>query len=142
MLLGAKQPSRTAGQHSLSVPARTNAAQRVQCLHRAHLRELDRSIHKEPTIWPDPDKFDPMRFYDEKNNAVKKSENFMPFSAGRRVCMGEQLAKHELFLYFSAMINQFKFSLPVGAKKPSTDGVLGLTLVPEPYQVVIRERNA
>ncbi|XP_002740465.1 cytochrome P450 2U1-like [Saccoglossus kowalevskii] len=100
------------------------------------------SIHRETTIWPDPDKFDPMRFYDEKNNALKKSEHFMPFSAGRRVCMGEQLAKHELFLYFSAMINQFKFSLPVGAKKPSTDGVLGLTLVPEPYQVVIRERSA
>ncbi|XP_006823767.1 cytochrome P450 2U1-like [Saccoglossus kowalevskii] len=99
------------------------------------------SMHLDPHAWPNPDEFDPNRFYDQKTNALKKNENFMPFSAGRRVCMGEQLAKHELFLYFSAMINQFKFSLPVGTKKPSTDGVFGLTLVPRPYQVVIEERN-
>ncbi|XP_006823373.1 cytochrome P450 2U1-like [Saccoglossus kowalevskii] len=99
------------------------------------------SIHRDPNTWPDPDKFDPMRFYDEKNNTVKKSENFMPFSAGRRVCMGEQLAKHELFLYFSAMMHQFKFTLPVGTKKPCTEGVLGITLVPKQYDVVIKERH-
>ncbi|XP_006823766.1 cytochrome P450 2U1-like [Saccoglossus kowalevskii] len=100
------------------------------------------SIHHDQNAWSNPGKFDPKRFYDSMINAVRKSDHFMPFSAGRRVCMGEQLAKHELFLYFTAMIHQFKFTLPVGTKKPCTEGVLGLTLVPAPFKVIIEERNS
>ncbi|XP_070543694.1 uncharacterized protein [Ptychodera flava] len=95
------------------------------------------SIHNDAEVWPQPEKFSPERFYDHERNSVKKIDRIMPFSAGRRVCMGEQLAKHEMFLYFTTLIQRFQFSVPRGTKKPSEQGVLGLTLRPEPYQVLI-----
>ncbi|XP_077988402.1 cytochrome P450 2U1-like [Glandiceps talaboti] len=99
------------------------------------------SIHYDPSVWPNPDEFNPDRFYDNKNKIVKRSDNFLPFSAGRRVCMGEQLAKIELFLFLSSMIHQFKFSLPQGVERPSTSGNLGLTMSPSDFEVVITSRN-
>ncbi|XP_077985288.1 cytochrome P450 2U1-like [Glandiceps talaboti] len=99
------------------------------------------SVHHDPVAWPEPDKFDPYRFYDDDNKSVKKHESFLPFAAGRRVCMGEKLAKQELFLYFTSMIHQFKFELPTGVKRPDTEGNLGVTLVPKPYDLVINLRN-
>ncbi|XP_077985282.1 cytochrome P450 2U1-like [Glandiceps talaboti] len=99
------------------------------------------SVHHDPVAWPEPDKFDPYRFYDDENNSVKKHESFLPFGAGRRMCMGEKLAKQELFLYFTSMIHQFKFALPTGVKRPDTEGTLGLTLVPKPYDLVINPRK-
>ncbi|XP_006812434.2 cytochrome P450 2U1-like, partial [Saccoglossus kowalevskii] len=72
------------------------------------------SLHHDPKLWPEPNKFDPNRFYDASTGTVIKHESFMPFSAGRRMCMGEQLAKHELFLYFSSMMQQFQFTIPPG----------------------------
>ena len=53
--------------------------------------------------------------------------------------MGETLAKMELFLYFSSLMQQFKFELPPGAEVPSTEPVKGFTLSPKPFQVIIKE---
>ncbi|XP_066295538.1 cytochrome P450 2U1-like [Branchiostoma lanceolatum] len=62
------------------------------------------SLHMDPAYWPDPDRFDPERFLDAKGNVINKPESFMPFSGGRRVCLGEQLARMELFLFFSTLL--------------------------------------
>lgn len=56
-------------------------------------------------------------------------------STGRRVCMGEQLAKMELFLMFTSLMQAFSFSLPAGQAPPPMDGRFGLTLAPCPYTV-------
>ncbi|XP_078601684.1 cytochrome P450 2D14-like [Branchiostoma floridae x Branchiostoma japonicum] len=52
-----------------------------------------------------------------------------------RVCPGEQLARMELFLFFSTLLQSFIFKTPEDAAPPDTDGVFGLTLTPPPFQL-------
>ncbi|XP_066288730.1 cytochrome P450 2U1-like isoform X2 [Branchiostoma lanceolatum] len=91
------------------------------------------SAHMDPEFWPDPERFDPGRHLDPEGKLIKNPESFLPFSAGRRMCLGERLAKMELFLFFTAIMQQFSLVLPEGASTPSTDGVFGITLSPQPY---------
>ncbi|XP_066290017.1 cytochrome P450 2U1-like [Branchiostoma lanceolatum] len=93
------------------------------------------SLHMDPAYWPDPDRFDPERFLDAEGNVIKKPESFLPFGGGRRVCAGEQLARMELFLFFSTLLQSFTFKTPEGAPPPNTDGVLGVTLTPHPFKL-------
>ncbi|XP_078604852.1 cytochrome P450 2U1-like [Branchiostoma floridae x Branchiostoma japonicum] len=98
------------------------------------------SANMDPEFWPDPEKFDPRRFLDSDGKVVTRPESFLPFSAGRRVCLGEQLAKMELFLLFSSLLKHFTFKLPDGAAVPSTDGIMGFTLVPPIVNMCITKR--
>ncbi|KAM5255866.1 cytochrome P450 2U1 [Ctenodactylus gundi] len=97
------------------------------------------SVHRDPAIWEKPDDFYPDRFLDDQGQLLKK-ETFMPFGIGKRVCMGEQLAKMELFLLFVSLLQSFTFALPPGSKRPSLTGRFGLTLAPHPFNVVVSER--
>ncbi|KAG7461060.1 hypothetical protein MATL_G00205950 [Megalops atlanticus] len=80
--------------------------------------------------------FIPKHFLNEEGKFVKR-EAFMPFSAGRRVCVGETLARMELFLFFTFLLQRFSFHPPVGVKEEdielSSRG--GLTLAPVPFLV-------
>lgn len=50
--------------------------------------------------------------------------------------MGEQLAKMELFLIFSSLMQSFTFMYPENAAKPSMEGRFGLTLAPCPFNII------
>ncbi|KAI8511028.1 hypothetical protein Bbelb_119440 [Branchiostoma belcheri] len=93
------------------------------------------SLHMDPVYWPDPDRFDPGRFLDAEGNVINKPESFMPFSGGRRVCLGEQLARMELFLFFSTLLQSCTFQPPEDAPGPTTEGGFGLTLKPHPFKL-------
>ncbi|XP_078690955.1 cytochrome P450 2U1-like [Branchiostoma floridae x Branchiostoma belcheri] len=92
------------------------------------------SAMMDPEVTPEPDQFRPERFLDEEGKVVKP-EWFLPFSAGRRRCLGEQLAKMELFLFYTSLLQQFTFKLPDGAPTPPMDGALGFVLSPAPYDI-------
>ena len=44
-----------------------------------------------PQLWPEPDKFDPLRFSDEAIRARHKYA-FTPFGGGAHMCLGQRFA--------------------------------------------------
>ncbi|XP_078597942.1 cytochrome P450 2U1-like [Branchiostoma floridae x Branchiostoma japonicum] len=98
------------------------------------------AVHHDPQLWPDPHRFDPARFLDDAGKFVKRDE-VIPFSIGRRVCLGEQLARMELFLFFTSLLQRFSFKLPEGAPVPSEEGVFGATHSPVPFKLVAVARD-
>lgn len=90
------------------------------------------------SFWEEPSAFKPERFI--KNGQVQKDlPQMMPFSVGRRVCMGDSLAKNELSIFFTHMVQRLRFSPPLHNKLPSTEEFrTGVTTIPDDYFVHIQ----
>ncbi|KAI1705045.1 cytochrome p450 domain-containing protein [Ditylenchus destructor] len=89
-------------------------------------------------IFSNPRQFDPDRFIDE-NGSFKKVDELIPFSIGKRQCLGESLARMELFLFVANMFNHFKFSL--GTEPPSMKRTLGATTLCPAYMCCVERRS-
>nr|XP_021154862.1 vitamin D 25-hydroxylase [Columba livia] len=96
------------------------------------------SVHFDEKYWSNPEVFFPERFLDGNGQFVKK-EAFIPFSLGRRHCLGEQLARMELFLFFTSLLQRFHLCFPHGVI-PDLKPRLGMTLQPQPYLICAERR--
>ncbi|XP_074182580.1 cytochrome P450 2D14 isoform X1 [Rhinolophus sinicus] len=93
------------------------------------------SVLKDETVWKKPFHFRPEHFLDAQGHFVKHSA-FVPFSAGRRSCLGEPLARMELFLFFTCLLQRFSLSVPAGQPRPSDHhNVFVFLVTPSPYQL-------
>uniref|UniRef100_A0A8C6SUV3 Cytochrome P450, family 2, subfamily R, polypeptide 1 n=1 Tax=Neogobius melanostomus TaxID=47308 RepID=A0A8C6SUV3_9GOBI len=97
------------------------------------------SVHFDEKYWHEPGVFSPQRFLDNNGNFVKR-EAFLPFSLGRRQCLGEQLARMEMFLFFTTLLQRFHLQFPPGTV-PSVTPKLGMTLQPKPYSICAVRRH-
>ncbi|XP_077782675.1 cytochrome P450 2K1-like [Podarcis muralis] len=94
------------------------------------------SVLHDESQWEKPHKFYPEHFLNSEGKFVKR-DAFMPFSAGRRACIGETLAKMELFLFFTSLLQKFTFQPPPGTSQEDLDltPAVGFTTPPMPHQL-------
>ncbi|CAH2245828.1 cytochrome P450 2K1-like [Pelobates cultripes] len=92
------------------------------------------SVLRDKTQFDYPEEFNPNNFLDSEGNFLKK-DAFIPFSAGRRVCAGENLARMELFIFFASLLQKFTFHLPPGITAVNLDTLVGFTNTPTPQKI-------
>ncbi|XP_042299559.1 cytochrome P450 2G1-like isoform X2 [Sceloporus undulatus] len=93
------------------------------------------TVLNDPTMFKTPDAFNPENFLDE-NGRFKKNDAFVPFSLGKRVCLGEALARMELFLFFTTILQSFRLK-PLLAPEDldTTPQESGFANIPPFYQI-------
>eukprot|EP00079_Xenopus_tropicalis_P025867 XP_012819466.1 PREDICTED: uncharacterized protein LOC100036663 isoform X1 [Xenopus tropicalis] len=97
------------------------------------------SVLYDQTRFEKPKEFYPQHFLDSEGNFVK-NEAFLPFSAGKRSCAGENLAKMELFLFFTSLLQNFTFQAPPGEELDLTPAI-GITTPPLPHNICALPRT-
>ena len=97
--------------------------------------------HHDKQIWGDPQNFRPERFLNSNGTlTVEKNEAFMPFSVGKRACIGEHLARDTMFLIIANVFKAFSVRLADCSKDVGFDPKPGVVIGPEDYLVNIKER--
>jgi cytochrome P450 len=85
-------------------------------------------MHRNPRWFPEPERFDPRRF---TSDAIKARPRlaYLPFGAGRRLCLGEDFAWMQGVLMLATVARRFRLTLAPGQ-----------TVEPEP-NVTLRPRG-
>ena len=79
------------------------------------------------------------RFLDSSGKFFKP-EYFVPFGHGRRVCLGEPLARAELFIFFVTLVQRIKFEGIEGRMPDPSNYSVGITKYPNKFTVKTRRR--
>ncbi|KAK6935328.1 Cytochrome P450 [Dillenia turbinata] len=79
------------------------------------------AIGRDPAYWEDPLSFKPERFLNSKLEFLGNDFEYIPFSAGRRICPGLPMAAKMVPLVLSNLIHFFDWVLPDGIKPNDLD---------------------
>ncbi|XP_046733963.1 probable cytochrome P450 303a1 [Diprion similis] len=90
-------------------------------------------------FWKDPEIFRPERFINDAGTITIPSR-FLPFSYGKHRCIGEVLAKSNIFLLTATLLQTFTFSVVPGETKPTIEFIDGVTISPKPYRALVNLR--
>ncbi|KAL8726003.1 MAG: hypothetical protein Q9181_006210 [Wetmoreana brouardii] len=95
------------------------------------------SLHRDPSIFPNPDRFDPSRWEEPTKGMM---DAFMPFGIGPRGCIGAQLARMELrlatALFFRAAPNA-RISTKHGMSDSDMRPEISFLLMPKGHRCLI-----
>lgn len=98
------------------------------------------SVHLDPELWENPNEFKPTRFLNGAGEVVRESE-ILPFFQGPRMCPGRGLARLELFLFLTSIVQHFQLLPSESEGLPRLDGHVGVTYVPLPHSIRFVKRK-
>ena len=100
------------------------------------------AVHRDPKLWADPEHFNPEANFTRRDAngqlEIVNTEYLIPFGVGRRVCLGESLARQELLIFFVGLMQHFQVKgdsshpLPI----PIASSCNNLLRAPLPYKVI------
>merc|ERR1712029_984484 len=63
-------------------------------------------VHHDPSIWSEPETFQPERFLNEEGSSIKPC-SWLPFGGGPRQCIGERFAMVEMKIAMTKLLSKF-----------------------------------
>ncbi|KAF2124375.1 cytochrome P450 [Dothidotthia symphoricarpi CBS 119687] len=112
------------------------------------------AIHNDPKRHPDPRRFDPARYIDDRqtaaeaaNNPIAAKRDQFVFGAGRRLCQGMHIAERSLFLAIARLLWAFDFHKARDADgnemiPDASELTEGILVQPKPFPARIVPRNS
>ena len=67
-------------------------------------------LHRKPSLWERPDRFEPERFSPERA-AARPRFTYLPFGAGPRICIGAAFAMEEGILILATIAQRYRLRL-------------------------------
>lgn len=101
------------------------------------------SVHSDPKEFKDPEQFRPERYLNEHGRFIKP-ERYVPFSLGKRSCIGEAVVRTVAFLVFTTVFQKLNVSSGEAGKLPTADPAPGFLWAPQPFTIKaeLRQRQA
>ncbi|PAA47032.1 hypothetical protein BOX15_Mlig001422g2 [Macrostomum lignano] len=99
-------------------------------------------VHHRAEYWERPNEFYPEHFLDNKGR-YRSSPYLIPFLIGRRSCVGESLARMEIFLFFTAIMQRYRVRPEPESAAKKDDilrGHMGSLRVPGDYRLIFSRR--
>lgn len=97
-------------------------------------------MHRDPEIWPEPEKFKPERFSKENKETIDPYI-YMPFGAGPRNCIGMRFALVVMKLAIVEILQRYSFSVCKETEIPIELGVQGLLQPKRPIKLKLVPRS-
>lgn len=94
------------------------------------------SLHRDPAVFADPERFDPDRWLDARVER-RRREAFMPFGAGARRCIGDAFGLAEAQVALAVMLRRWRVRAQPGGKP---EPLLRMTMRPQGVRLIIDRR--
>lgn len=104
------------------------------------------AINHDETTWDNPSQFRPERFLNDNGQLrnMKDFPHFMPFSTGRRACLGKNIGKSGIIVLSACLLQKLNIAVPTGegAQQPTLEPEVHFDLVPKQYDIVVTRRDS
>ncbi|WP_353229940.1 cytochrome P450 [Novosphingobium sp.] len=71
------------------------------------------AVHADPVLWPEPDRFDPLRFTPDKV-AARHKYAWVPYGGGAHMCLGLHFATMQTKILTHHVLSRYQVSVPDG----------------------------
>nr|WJZ49105.1 cytochrome P450 [Isodon lophanthoides var. gerardianus] len=82
------------------------------------------AMGRDPSIWKNPESFEPERFLDQNKDFKGQDFELIPFGSGRRICPGLPLADRILHMATATLVHNFDWKLEEGTADADHQGEL------------------
>jgi cytochrome P450 len=94
-------------------------------------------LQRDPSVWPDPERFDPERF--APGAAKNRAHAYKPFGTGQRACIARQFALHEAVLTLGLILHRYDLTPEDGYRLQISESI---TLKPRGFRLGLGKRTA
>ncbi|XP_051941158.1 cytochrome P450 3A40 [Hippocampus zosterae] len=97
-------------------------------------------LHRDPDLWPQPEKFQPERFSKENKDSIDPYV-YLPFGAGPRNCIGMRFAMVSMKLAIVEILQRYNFCVCDETEIPIEMDVQGLLMPKRPIKLKLEPRS-